>query len=382
MTVSFENILYRLNRAEAELRISKILYQNLFNADSNPIFIADSRTFEILDANEAAQNCYGYSKDELLQMSFFDLSDQADSGQADEDMGAGFASIKAKEKLLYSKRPHRKKNGDLFYVNVHLCSTEYMDSTALIITTHDITEHLETKAQLIQASKMSTLGIMASGIAHELNQPLNVIKVGSDFFLKMTDRNKEIDKETLRTMAEEMSRYVDRASAIISHLKEFARASDVKGAELNINQPVRDVFKILGRQLTLHEISVELDLADHLPCIFADHNRLEQVFVNLVTNARDALEERGVYWQKMLRVRTFIEDKRVVAIVSDNGKGIREDIMDKIFEPFFTTKEADVGTGLGLSISYGIVKDYEGEITVESKYNEGTSCKVSFPAIV
>jgi C4-dicarboxylate-specific signal transduction histidine kinase len=229
---------------------------------------------------------------------------------------------------------------------------------------------------------MSTLGIMASGIAHELNQPLNVIKVGSDFFLKMTDRNKEIDKETLRTMAEEMSRYVDRASAIISHLKEFARASDVKGSELNINQPVRDVFKILGRQLTLHEISVELDLADHLPCIFADHNRLEQVFVNLVTNARDALEERGVYWKKMLRVRTFLEDKRVVAIVSDNGKGIREDIMDMIFEPFFTTKEADVGTGLGLSITYGIVKDYEGEITVESKYNEGTSCKVSFPAIV
>lgn len=376
LTDSFKHMLYRLNQSEAELRSSERKYRDLFNADPNPIFIVESKTFTILDVNETAQNCYGYSREELLQKSFLDLSDKVD-----EDIASRFASIKDKQCLFCSKRQHRKKDGGLFYVNIHVCPAEYMERNALIITTTDITETVEKEAQLIQASKMSTLGTMASGIAHELNQPLNVIKVGSDFFLKMIDKNKEIEPETFRTMANEISSHVDRASLIINHLREFARASDATRTEVNINDPITDVFKMLGQQLTLHQVHVELDLADLLPSILADHNRLEQVFINLVTNARDALEERGRGWKKLLKVKTFLEDKRVVAIMSDNGKGMPEDIIEKIFEPFFTTKEIGMGTGLGLSISYGIVKDYGGEITVETREDEGTAFKLSFPAI-
>jgi C4-dicarboxylate-specific signal transduction histidine kinase len=182
-------------------------------------------------------------------------------------------------------------------------------------------------------------------------------------------------------MAEEMSRYVDRASEIINHMRDFARVSDGTGAEININKPIADVFRVLNQQLTLHQIHIELDLAENLPPILADHNRLEQVFINLITNARDALEAREKTWKKILKVRTFAEDKHVVAIVSDNGKGIPADIIDKIFEPFLTTKKIGAGTGLGLSISYEIVKDYGGEITVESKEDVGTSFKMTFPAI-
>ncbi len=373
---SFKHMLYSLNQFEMELIISERKYRDLFNADPNPIFIVDGRTFGILDVNETAQTYYGYSREEFLQKSFFDLSNRACKDMIDD-----FASIKKGQTLLYFKRQHCRKDNGFFYVNIHVRPAEYMKQHALIITTSDVTESVEKEAQLIQASKMSALGTMASGIAHELNQPLNVIKVGSEFFIKMIDRGESIDKETSRTMAEEMSRYVDRASEIINHMKDFARVSDGTGAEININKPITDVFQVLNQQLILHQIDIELDLAKNLPPILADHNRLEQVFINLITNARDALEARGKTWKKILKVRTFAEGKHVVAIVSDNGKGIPADIIDKIFEPFLTTKEIGAGTGLGLSISYEIVKDYGGEITVESKEGVGTSFKVTFSAI-
>jgi len=358
---SFKHMLHSRNQFEMELIISERKYQDLFNADPNPIFIVDGRTFAILDVNETAQGSYGYSREEFLQKSFFDLSNRACKDMIDD-----FASIKKGKTLLYLKRQYCRKDNGFFYVNIYVRLAEYMKQNALIITTPDVTESVEKEAQLIQAGKMSALGIMASGIAHELNQPLNVIKVGSDFFIKMIDRG-EIDKETFRTMAKEVSSYVDRASAIINHMRDFARVSDVTGAEININKPIADVFQVLNQQLTLRQIHIELDFAENLPPILADHNRLEQVFINLITNARDALEARGKTWEKILKVRTFAEDKHVVAIVSDNGKGIPADIIDKIFEPFLTTKEIGAGTGLGLSISYEIVKDYGGEITVESK---------------
>jgi PAS domain S-box-containing protein len=381
LSASFKHMLYRLNQFETELRNSERKYRRLFNADPNPIFIVDSKRFTVLDVNNTAEKHYGYSREELLQKTFFDLTDRVY-----EDIATSFASIKDEQRLFFFKRQHRKKGGDTFFVNIHVCPAEYMDRKALIITTTDITEAVEKEAQLIQASKMSTLGTMASGIAHELNQPLNVIKVGSDFFLKMINKGKDIDLKTFHTMAKEISSHVDRASSIINHLREFARASDVSRTEVNINVPIKDVFKVLGQQLTLHEVYVDFDLADDLPPILADHNRLEQVFVNLVSNALDALDERGREerekdWKKTLTIKTFIEDKRVVAMVSDNGTGMSEDILGKMFEPFFTTKEVGKGTGLGVSISYGIVKDYGGEIVVESEEGEGTSFIVSFPAV-
>lgn len=376
LTDSLKHMLFRLNQSETELRSSEKKYRHLFNADPNPIFIVDKKTFAIMDANKTAQDWYGYSMEEFLQKSFFDLSDEID-----EDIATGFRSIKDGQHLCYLKRQLHKKTEGIFYVNIYVCPAKYMEQDALIITTADVTERVEKEAQLIQASKMSALGAMASGIAHELNQPLNVIKVGSDFFIKMIDREK-IDPQSFRTMAEEISRYVDKAAGIINHMREFARASDVKGAEININNPISDVFKVLGQQLTLRQVHVKLDLAEGLPLILADHNRLEQVFINLITNARDSLTERGRTWKKILKVKTFVENKKVKAIISDNGAGIPEENIEKIFEPFFTTKEIGSGTGLGLSISYGIVNDYGGEITVKSKVDEGTSFEVSFPAII
>jgi len=155
---------------------------------------------------------------------------------------------------------------------------------------------------------------------------------------------------------------------------------------VNINQPIRDVFTVLGQQLKLRQITVNLDLDENLPPIVGVRNRLEQVFINLVMNARDAIEEKRESphlkeQESVLTIRTYREEGKVVAIVRDNGKGMPESVKEKIFEPFFTTKEVGKGTGLGLSISYGIIKDYEGSIEVESMAGSGTIFKIAFPAL-
>ena len=150
---------------------------------------------------------------------------------------------------------------------------------------------LEKRTQLIQAAKMSTLGEVSSGVAHELNQPLNVIGVDADFIRKMIKRGKKIEDEELMTVVEEIKAQVRRASAIITHLRDFARVS-IGTEKVSVNKPIKNVFMILGQQLKLRDIEVQLDLDDNIPLIMADNNKLEQVFINLVVNARDAVEEK------------------------------------------------------------------------------------------
>jgi signal transduction histidine kinase len=155
---------------------------------------------------------------------------------------------------------------------------------------------------------------------------------------------------------------------------------------VDINKAIRDAFTLLGQQLKLKQIEVELELQEDLPAIRGVSNRLEQVFINLVMNSRDAMEEkRASEYQtdetSVLRIRSLEKDGRVVVTVSDTGIGMPEHVKERIFEPFFTTKEVGKGTGLGLSISYGIVKDYGGTIEVESEVGLGTTFKLTFPCL-
>jgi len=374
---SFKHMLYRLNLSKEEIKHSQEKYMFLFNTNPNPIFILDYDTYKILDANARTEAQYGYSKEELLKLSFMDLGYEEDIQRIMQD-SKGLLDGRC---IFFSKKQHRRKDGSIFFVNIQICRVRFMERNALIATTTDITESVQKEAQLIQASKLATLGEMAAGIAHELNQPLNVIKVGSDFFKKTIERGKKVNDEELKTVAQQISSQVDRASQIINHLREFSRVAEIKAHEVNINEPIRNVFKILGQQLRLREIEVELDLDEKLPCIMAESNRLEQVFINLVTNARDAMENKAASSTKLLKIKSFIDKGDVTVTVSDTGKGIPENIIDRIFEPFFTTKEAGRGTGLGLSISYAIVTDYGGTITVESKEGKGTTFELRFPAV-
>jgi len=370
-----------LEESYRKLAISEERYRSTFDADPNPIFLMSRRSLRLLDVNATAVDCYGHARDEFLKMSFWDLG-----GRNDPEMIDGLKHISLDQLNFYPRRIHRRKGGDPFYVNIHFRLGRYLKRDILIATTTDVTESVERDVQLVQAGKMATLGTMAAGMAHEINQPLNVIQVCADYFLKMVKRGEKIGRMELNTMADEIRSNVQRAAGIIKHMRDFARQSEVVKNRLDINDPIRDVFKILGQQLRVHRIEPDLDLDDTLPPVLADHNRLEQVFINLVTNAMDALDNKDKVmnreWKRVLGIKSFSEDGKVVVTVSDNGTGIPKEIIDKIFDPFFTTKEIGKGTGLGMSISYGIVRDFGGAIEVKSEVGKGTTFTLRFPGAV
>ena len=356
-------------------------YRTLFNSDPHPIFIVDSKTYRILDTNQRAEDSYGYSREEFIGTIFFDLGDEND-----EELIDGLKHLSQDQSMLFTKKRHYRKGHTPFYVNVNFSHAKYGETDVIIASTTDITESVEKETQLVQASKMTTLGQMAAGIAHEINQPLNVIQVCADYFLKMTDRGQPIPEEDLKSMAADIAGNVQRAAGIIQHVRDFARQSDVVRSKVNINDPIRDVFKVLGHQLRVHQVELKLELDPELPPIMAEHNRLEQVFINLVTNAVDAMDEKAGLPEhtgspKRLTIRSYTENGSVAVIVSDTGVGMSEDVMSQIFEPFFTTKVVGKGTGLGVSISYGIVQDYDGTIDIKSQVGVGTTFKLKFPAL-
>ena len=369
-------------RAEQELKLSEEKYRLLFNDDPNPLFLLDLDSGKILDVNKAATRTYQYEHKELLEMSFLDFFDSDEAQRV-------WSELEDAHKDVYIFIPTvsaKKKNGRRIFIHVHARAGKYEQpkngeiARPLIVRTVDITRRLEQEVLLTQASKMATLGEMATGVAHELNQPLNVIQVGADFLAKMTKREEEISDNKLLKVSRNISEQVNRATNIVNHLREFGRKSELEVYPVDLNDPIRDVFTLLGQQLKLRSIKVNLKLDEGLPKIVADKNRLEQIFLNLITNARDAMEARGPEAHKDLTIRTYQEGGSVVATVSDTGIGMSEGTQRRAFDPFFTTKEPGKGTGLGLSITYNLVKDFKGDIDVDSGPGGGTTFTIRFPA--
>jgi C4-dicarboxylate-specific signal transduction histidine kinase len=316
----------------------------------------------------------------LKGLSFFEMGDKTET-----DLHEALLHLQKGQSILFSKKRQYKKGRRPFFVNINVSRAEYGGRDVLIATTTDITETIEKEAQLVQAGKMTTLGVMAAGMAHEINQPLNVIQVSADYIVKMVGRGQLLEAEELKRVAGDIIASVERASSVITHVRDFSRQAEFARSRVSLNDPIRDVFKILGHQLKAHRIDVELDLAPDLPPVLADHNRLEQVFVNLVSNAIDAIDEKSerpgepADTLRRIKIRSYGKGDRVVAEVADTGVGIPEDVKGKLFEPFFTTKKVGKGTGLGTSISYGIVQGYNGTIEIESQPGIGATFRLTFP---
>ncbi len=364
-----------LRRLEDELRKSEEKYRLFFNNNPNPIFVFDRATFEILDANDRALADYSYAREDLIGRSFLDLTDAADQARVKE-----FLSRSG----IFLARVHQfRSDGRILMLNLRASYGEHMGRQAVIIAAADMTEQLETEQRLVQAAKMATLGEMSAGVAHELNQPLSIMATGAHFLLKHLDQDQAPALEKIREVALEVTSQVERATRIINHLREFGRKAEVERSRISLNEPIRGVFSLLGQQMRVRGIRVETELEEDLPLIWGDANRLEQVLINLVINARDAIEkrraEKGEKRGGLIKVRSFVEDDQVVVTVSDDGVGLSVSEKERIFEPFFTTKDVGKGTGLGLSISYGIVSDYGGTIEVDSTPGQGTTFKLVFP---
>jgi len=243
-----------------------------------------------------------------------------------------------------------------------------------LIIMDDITERVELEAQLSQADKLSSIGLLAAGVAHEVNTPLAVISS----YAQMLSKQLQGDPQR-GALLEKITRQTFRASEIVNNLLNFSRTSGTEFTEVNVNKIIADTLSLLEHQFKTTKIRVQDELAEHLPLINGNAGRLQQVFLNLFLNARDAMLGGGT-----LRVATSNgEGLRVV--ISDTGTGIAQDHIERIYDPFFTTKAApresqqNRGTGLGLSVTYGIIQEHAGKIRVESRPGEGTTFYLDFP---
>jgi len=317
----------------------------------------------INDWNQAISDIMGYSKDDVIghhlineyitdayKAPFKSILDQALVGKGTTNY----------ELPIYTQA------GDMVSVLLNCDSRydEFGNIIGVINVGQNITERKQTEALLMQSSKMASLGEMATGVAHELNQPLNIIRMASGNLLRRINKS-SLEEEYLCSKLKRIEEQTQRASSIIDHMRMFGRQPTHIMLKLDPREIVQSVVDLIGEQLHLANIDIKLELPDSCPLIEGEQIQLEQVLINLLSNARDVLKFSQVVEDKRILIKVDTEVAgQLSIIVEDTGGGINENIIDRIFEPFFTTKEVGQGTGLGLSISYGIVRELGGCMSV------------------
>ncbi|MBW7997147.1 MAG: PAS domain S-box protein [Candidatus Glassbacteria bacterium] len=280
---------------------------------------------------------------------------------------------------------NRKKNGELYWEAASISPITAPDGTIthFLAVKEDITERRRTQAQLIQSSKLATLGEMATGMAHELNQPLSVIRMAADSTLERLEDG-DVGSEYLRRKLDRISAQIERAAGIIDHMRIFGRVADEKPQAFDPREVMENALGLMGQQLRLRSIEVETALPERCRSVSGHGAQLEQVVLNLLTNARDAIgsnrDSSADAGKIIIGVEDLGSENKLRLTVEDTGGGIPEDVIPRIFEPFYTTKEVGQGTGLGLSVSYGIVRDMGGTIEAANA-DGGARFTVTLPAL-
>jgi two-component system, NtrC family, sensor kinase len=258
---------------------------------------------------------------------------------------------------------------------VNVSATPLADSGGRVIggllIFNDLTERVSLEDQLIQAEKLSSIGLMAAGVAHEVNTPLTVIASQGQMLMRQASP----DDPRWRTL-EKIVKQAFRASEIVNSLLKFSRVSGSEFTEIDLNKVIHETLSLVEPMLKTSKVSLNLQLASELPQVWGNSGKLQQVFMNLVVNARDAMPRGGE-----LTVVTERENGVVRVEVCDTGVGIEPDHLTKIFDPFFTTKAKSRGTGLGLAVTYGIIREHSGNVVVESQLGRGSTFRLEFPAL-
>ena len=238
-----------------------------------------------------------------------------------------------------------------------------------LIIFDDVTDRDELERQLVQADKLSSIGLLAAGVAHEVNTPLAVISTYAQMLAKQISEDEQKSK-----LLDKIAKQTFRASEIVNSLLSFSRTSTTEFVELDVGKVIQETLNLVEHQLRKSAIEVKLDTQTALPPVKGNSGKLQQVFLNLFLNARDAMEAGGT-----LAIHVWSEDGFARIDVADSGQGIQPENLARIYDPFFTTKAARKGTGLGLSVTYGIVREHGGTIEVESRWGAGARFRVELP---
>lgn len=365
---------------EKELKETKDFLENIVQSSVDAIVTTDPKG-RITFCNRAMEGMLGLPREKILGESIFQFYTEG-LPEARKIM----AILREKGRLQnYETSLNRQGKTVPILTSASLLRDENQQIIGTLGVFKDLSEKKKleeelqkAQAHLVQAGKMRALGELVAGVAHELNNPL----MAAATFLHVVQENLPAHDENQRRLRL-IEQCHERIAKIIDHLRDFSRQSKADFRYLDIREPIENVLLITHQQLLNHGIRLVKNFAPDLPLIRGDANQLEQVFLNLITNAKDAMEK--VAGKKELTISVALLQHNgwhdIEIAVKDTGIGIPAENVDKIFEPFFSTKEVGKGTGLGLSICYGIIAAHGGRIEVESKINEGTTFRVILPVL-
>ncbi len=370
--------LSHLGKLEEELHRSNAFMRNMLLSAADGVIAAQRPSGKILIFNDAAAEVWGYSVDEALNhLNVRELypadvaKDVMKKIRSDEYGGKG------KVKALHVDVLGR--DGNPIPISLYASIIYEGDlEVASIGFFHDRRESLrmqgeleKTQGQLLQAEKMASLGKLAAGVAHQLNNPLGGITLYAKLMLEEYDLVEEARADMQRILKD-----AERCRDTVKELLEFARQTRYFMKPHDVAEAISRTLLLLESQSLFQNIAVHKDLAPSLPLLSADLQQLNHLFMNIILNAAEAMEGRG-----SLTVKAYLKPgkERICVTISDTGPGIPEEDLPRIFEPFFTTKEEGKGTGLGLSLGYRIVESHGGTINVSSKLGEGTTFHMEFP---
>ncbi len=369
--VSIQDITER-KKMEDALRKSEHKYRFLFDSIPNGLIVMDAETTTLMLANEASAAMAGFdSPQELIGIKPQDYLSPEEWGNA-----CKILNEEVLEKDLHLNHEYHvfNKDGKSMWINVVSAKTEYQGKIAVLVSIQDITERKRMEEQLYRAGRLAAVGELAAGVAHELNNPLTAIQGFAQF---LTAR-KDLD-ETVRKDLDTIYRESRRAAKITQNLLAFARRHEPEKHLISINEAIEKTLELRANSMRVNNIELVVELAPNLPKTLADFHQMQQVFVNIINNAEQAMME--THGRGRLVVRTQKAGDIIRISFADNGPGISDKDIKRIFDPFFTTKEVGKGTGLGLSICYGLVEAHGGRIYAKSKLGQGAIFVVELPIV-
>lgn len=330
--------------------------------------------------NKMGCEVLGYKEEEIIGKNWFDFCIPAKTRHKVREVFLKLMTGDVKV-VEYYENPISNRSGEERIIAWH--NTTVRDKSGRIIGTlssgEDITERKRTEAELLRSEKLASVGQLAAGVAHEVNNPLAGILIYIKLLLKKYEQNK-LQTEQTEEQLKKIARETERCSRIIKNLLDFSRQTEVNLREVDINKVIEATFSIVGHQINLKNIRLEKKLMRYLPLIQGDFDQIQQALMNIVLNAAQAMPDGGeLVVTTSVANRAKIGDSIKDAIridISDTGVGISQENMNKLFTPFFTTKETGKGVGLGLSVVHGIIERHYGKIEIESNPGTGTTFSI------
>ncbi len=368
--IALENAyLYRSVETKAmELERLKIYTENIIESVNVAILALDAAG-RITSCNRAFEDLYRVRRDDIAGTPVEGLLPAdvlASIHRATGTRGWALKSAANIYKLYLGDRRGVKLIVDMSIIPLR---GSFDSDSGCLLVMDDITEKVELADQLLQAEKLSSLGLMAAGIAHEVNTPITGISSYTQMLLKETPAS-----DARKGILEKIEKQTFRAAGIVNGLLNFARINGTEYQDLDVNRLLQESLSLLEHQLARSGIRIIRSLDASIPMVIGNGGKLQQVFVNLLLNARDAMPGGGE-----LKIHTGMNESMVIVDIEDTGTGISDDDIKRIYDPFFTTKGTSKGTGLGLAISYGIIQEHGGRILVDSEPGKGTRFRLKLP---